>query len=193
MQPRILQSPCSLSSHVASMRALRLRCRANALVGHTDLSKCTFTSSRPPISVDPEVLYAQVSLEAYLREFMLRNCQRRAERYPTYFLWYEDLMDSAAHEYTRLEQFLGVPQVPLPQTEVAKVVSQPLDKIFTNWDAIVTRFLGSPFECMLARSSQLSSARKRELANRTICAATAARRLSSVDAANYQQQQDLFM
>ncbi|KAL1499489.1 hypothetical protein AB1Y20_011692 [Prymnesium parvum] len=168
-------------------------CRANALVGHTDLSKCTFTSSRPPISVDPEVLYAQVSLEAYRREFMLRNCQRRAERYPTYFLWYEDLMDSAAHEYTRLEQFLGVPQVPLPQTEVAKVVSQPLDKIFTNWDAIVTRFLGSPFECMLARSSQLSSARKRELANRTICAATAARRLSSVDAANYQQQQDLFM
>ncbi|KAL1499316.1 hypothetical protein AB1Y20_011524 [Prymnesium parvum] len=181
------------TSNVLARQLVEDGCKPNARVGISNLSKCTFASSRPPISVDPEVIYAEVSLDAYRSEFMLRNCQRRAERFPTYFLWYEDLVDSPAQEYARLEQFLGVPHVPLPQTEVTKIVAQPLDQIFSNWDAIVRRFLGSPFECMLASSTQLSSARKSDLTNRTTCAATAARRLSSADAANYQRQQDLIL
>ncbi|KAL1499322.1 hypothetical protein AB1Y20_011530 [Prymnesium parvum] len=186
---------CSFRRNLFDMAASQLLvellflegCSPNAVVGQTNLSKCTFTSSTPPVSVDPEELYAQVLEEVPFRDYMLKNCQRRAERYPTYFLWYEDLIESAAQEYARLEQFLGVPQVPLPMAKIAKIVSKPLDQILANWDAIVRRFLGSPFECMLASSTQLSSSRKLELTNRTNCVATAARRLSSADAANYQR------
>ncbi|KAL1520876.1 hypothetical protein AB1Y20_022437 [Prymnesium parvum] len=171
------------ASYIISMRLEAEGCGFNARIGYSNMSQCTFTSSRPRIAVDPEALYAQVLNEQIVREHTLRNCQRRAAGYPTYFLWYEDLMDSPEQEYIRLEEFLGVPKVPMPKAKLVKIVSQPLDQIFANWDAIVRRFVGSPFECTLASSTQLSSARKVELTKRANCAATAGRRLSSADAA----------
>ena len=81
----------------------------------------------------------------------------RAATTPTFFLWYESLMNDVSREWARLQSFLGVPAVALPKGGPVKIVSRPLDESILNWRDVLGRFSGTPFAHFIVESNEVST------------------------------------
>jgi hypothetical protein len=109
------------------------------------------------LTVDPDRLYNSTVQRARMTERQRTACEMRAATTPTFFLWYESLMNDVSREWARLQSFLGVPAVALPKGGPVKIVSRPLDESILNWRDVLGRFSGTPFAHFIVESNEVST------------------------------------
>mmetsp|Transcript_2519 Transcript_2519/g.4251 ORF Transcript_2519/g.4251 Transcript_2519/m.4251 type:complete len:298 (+) Transcript_2519:3-896(+) len=94
-------------------------------------------------AADPEAIAKLVEGKHKLGRLESRLCEMLSEKFPTFFLWYEDLIDDPLEGYRQLlsfllgrEPFSFFQDAPLPAAHMTPV-ARPLDQMIVNTDEVI--------------------------------------------------------